>query len=94
MAGLSELLPRRELATELDLRIWITEAVVMREITRSQWDAIITAFLPHLPAHLSLERRTPKGVLYVTAFDPRTARRTTYYLNHRAKWIRGAPPPR
>lgn len=94
MAALSELLPRRELTTEMDLRIWITEAVVRREITRSQWEAVIAAFTPRLPDHLSLERRTPKGVLYVIAFDPRTARRTTYYLNHRAKWIRGAPPPR
>lgn len=92
MAGMTELLPRHELQDDLALRAWITDALARKEITRSQWQAVIDAFAPLLPATLSLSYRTPKGMLYVNAFDASTARVTTYYLNHRAKWIKKAPP--
>ena len=92
MASMNEVLPRRSLADEIALRTWITEALATNHVTRSQWSAIVNAFAPLLPVHLSLSYRTPKGVLYVNSFEPSTARVTTYYLNHRAKWIRKAPP--
>lgn len=93
MASLTEILPRRDLADDLALRVWVTEALATRHITRSQWAAIIAAFCPLVPVTLSLACRTPKGVLYVNWFDPCTARLSTYYLNHRAKWINRDPPP-
>ena len=92
MASMNELLPRSTLPDEPALRSWISDALANRAITRSQWEAVIAAFTPLLPATLSLAQRTPKGVLYVHAFDPLTARVTTYYLNHRARWVRRAPP--
>ena len=87
MAPMMELLPRRTLADEMALRVWATEALAMKWISRTQWAAIIAAFTPLLPANLSLACRTHKGLLYVHSLDPHTARLTTYYLNHRAKWI-------
>ena len=92
MASMIEILPRREIADEMALRVWVSEALAMKWITRSQWAAIIEAFSPLLPSIISLSCRTSKGVLYVNSFDPRTARLTTYYLNHRAKWIKKTPP--
>ena len=93
MASMTEILPRRELADEYALRVWATEASILGSVTRTQCTAIIEAFMPLLPVHLSLSCRTPKGVLYVNSFDPQTARVVTYYLNHRARWIRNTPPP-
>lgn len=93
MAGMTELLPKRALTDDFALRAWAAEALAAREITRSQWAAIVDAFAPHVPVTLSLVYRTPKGVLYVNEFNPDTARMTTYYLNHRARWIKKTPPP-
>ena len=91
MASIVEILPRRPLTNELELRVWITEALAMKWITRTQWAEIIKAFTPLLPVHLSLSCRTYKGLLYVNSFNPHTARLVTYYLSHRAKWVKNNP---
>ena len=72
MAGMTELLPKRALTDDFALRAWAAEALAAREITRSQWAAIVDAFAPHVPVTLSLVYRTPKGVLYVNEFNPDT----------------------
>lgn len=91
MPNLEPILPFRELADEYALRTWITEAAMLKAVSRTQWAAVIERFAPLLPATLALSCRTRKGVIYVLERRAGAAgkpdRVHIHRLDHRAKWL-------